>query len=320
MTTADPAAEPDPFDAAVDREVEKRLRERALAAIRAGDLLLTAEATRIQVYADGLICSRNPDGTPAIDKLLAALAEAQATIKNADKSQANEAFKQGESRKPSKYATLADVLDACRGSLATAGICTPQLPSRLDSGDVLVRTMLGHKSGQWLISELSMPVLQKTPHAIGSAITYGRRYSLAAMATVAPDDDDGNAAASVGQQQQQSNGGTSQERGGGDQLAALRGAIKRDFKAAGKWQSVRELCTAAGVVPTPLDKMPAADMRKLHDFLKAALTPSDTPAGDATDTSPRTMDNPADPGEREPGEDDEADRVADDLVDGVGAR
>ena len=35
---------------------------------------------------------------------------------------------------------------------------------------------------------------QNTPQAVGSAITYGRRYGLAAMVGIAPEDDDGEAA------------------------------------------------------------------------------------------------------------------------------
>jgi hypothetical protein len=63
---------------------------------------------------------------------------------------------------------------------------------------VAVRTMLLHTSGQWIASRYVMPIGDKlTPQAIGSAITYARRYALSAIVGIAPDDDDDGNAASV---------------------------------------------------------------------------------------------------------------------------
>ena len=60
---------------------------------------------------------------------------------------------------------------------------------------VIVETILAHESGQWIQSELCMPLAKNDPQGVGSAITYGRRYGLAAIVgIVADDDDDGNAA------------------------------------------------------------------------------------------------------------------------------
>ena len=54
--------------------------------------------------------------------------------------------------------------------------------------------MLLHESGQWVKSEIRMPIGgKKDAHAIGSACTYGRRYGLSALTGVAQYDDDGNA-------------------------------------------------------------------------------------------------------------------------------
>jgi hypothetical protein len=70
-----------------------------------------------------------------------------------------------------------------------------QLPGESDHGPVL-RTTLLHKSGQWIASEVPLMVGEKsTMQTLGSAITYARRYGLAAMVgVVADEDDDGNAA------------------------------------------------------------------------------------------------------------------------------
>jgi hypothetical protein len=60
---------------------------------------------------------------------------------------------------------------------------------------VIVETILTHTSGQWIQSELALPLLKADPQGVGSAITYGRRYGLAAIIGIVADvDDDGNAA------------------------------------------------------------------------------------------------------------------------------
>lgn len=131
-------------------------------------------------------------GERPIHELAAALAKAQAEIKHAEKSAENPAFKRD--GKALKYATLADVWDACRGPLTANGLSVVQSPARTDHG-VSVTTVLMHTSGQYLDSTLEVPVGGGTAQSFGSAITYARRYALAAIVGIAPDeDDDGNAA------------------------------------------------------------------------------------------------------------------------------
>ena len=143
-----------------------------------------------------------PSASPAtqsttIGQLAAALAVAQGTFEAASKDRANPYF-------GSRYATLSSVWDACREGLSKNGLAVVQQVSR-GGGDVSVRTMLIHASGEWVSSTITLPVLpmQKrdgtetkvTAQSYGSAITYGRRYGLAAAVGIAPDDDDdGNAA------------------------------------------------------------------------------------------------------------------------------
>lgn len=119
-------------------------------------------------------------------QLAKALAAAQAEIGGAAKSKVNPHFK-------SSYADLSEVMDACRPALTKHGISVVQMPSA-DGPAVTVTTVLLHESGEYLKSALTMTAAQNTPQAIGSAITYARRYALAAMVGVAPEDDDGNAA------------------------------------------------------------------------------------------------------------------------------
>lgn len=121
-----------------------------------------------------------------INELAAAMAKAQGKITGALKDSANPFFK-------SKYADLASVWDACRGALSENGLAVVQFTESDDAG-VFVTTTLAHSSGQWMRCRLHLTPKDGTPQGMGSAITYGRRYALAAMVGVAQIDDDGNAA------------------------------------------------------------------------------------------------------------------------------
>jgi hypothetical protein len=129
----------------------------------------------------------------AINEIATALAKAQGAIKNAKKDSANPFIK-------STYADLASVAEACRPQLAANGIAVVQAPSTGDDGRVSVETMLVHSSGQWMSETVSVKPKDDGAQALGSVITYLRRYSLAAFAGVAPEDDDGNAAVGHGTQ------------------------------------------------------------------------------------------------------------------------
>lgn len=122
-----------------------------------------------------------------INEIGGALAKAQKVMKGAKKDSANPFFK-------SKYADLASVADACRDALSDNGIAVVQSPSTMIDGRVNVETMLVHASGQWMSETLSVKPKDDGAQAMGSVITYLRRYSLAAMVGVAPEEDDGNAA------------------------------------------------------------------------------------------------------------------------------
>lgn len=127
------------------------------------------------------------DQTPSVGKLADALAKAQGAMDAAKKDAANPHF-------GSKYANLAAVWEAIRVPLAANGLAVVQL-STSDAAGVTVTTQLLHSSGEWIRDRLFLPVVQKTPQGYGSALTYARRYSLAAMVGVAAEeDDDGNAA------------------------------------------------------------------------------------------------------------------------------
>jgi hypothetical protein len=116
----------------------------------------------------------------------AALAKAQGAIEGASKDSKNPHFN-------SKYADLASVLGACREALSLNGIGVLQSPAN-DANLVRMRTLLVHSSGEWIESDdLVVQARDAGPQAIGSCLTYLRRYQLAAMVGVAPEDDDAEA-------------------------------------------------------------------------------------------------------------------------------
>jgi hypothetical protein len=122
-----------------------------------------------------------------ISKIAAALLEAQKAITFAAKDTANPFFK-------SKYADLPTVIDAVKPALNDAGIAFIQSASPSEAGTLALTTRLIHVSGEWIEDIAITPLVKQDPQSYGSAITYLRRYSLAAMTGLYQDDDDGNAA------------------------------------------------------------------------------------------------------------------------------
>lgn len=119
--------------------------------------------------------------------LAKALAVTQGKIHGAAKTAQNPHLK-------NKYATLADIWDACRAQLSESGLAVVQTFEPHGKDGVLVLTTLVHESGEWIRSRLFLPVTKADAQGFGSAITYARRYALAAIVGVTPDDDDGEAA------------------------------------------------------------------------------------------------------------------------------
>jgi hypothetical protein len=122
-----------------------------------------------------------------INALAEALAKAQGEMKNAAKSSDNPYFK-------SKYADLAEVLNVAREPLSKNGLSIMQANEGVTNGYMSVTTLLMHSSGQYIKSTGSFPVGKQDAQGNGSALTYARRYSLAAMLGIAQEDDDGNSA------------------------------------------------------------------------------------------------------------------------------
>lgn len=133
----------------------------------------------------------------AIDLLATAMAEAQAMDGYGDIEKSKTARVQSKKGEGSSYQyayeTLADVIDATRPFLARVGIASFQFPFPGQHA-VTIRTMLVHKSGQWISNDLSALIPMPDPQAIGSGISYLRRYAMKAICMVAASDEDDDGA------------------------------------------------------------------------------------------------------------------------------
>lgn len=135
-----------------------------------------------------------------INELATALAKAQGSMKSAVEDSVNPFYK-------SSYANLTSIWNACRQSLSTNGLSVVQAMENINAQLILITT-LAHSSGQWIRS--SVPVIsEKTDcQSIGKAITYMRRYTLAALVGITSDseDDDGNEASGIETPKKNGNG------------------------------------------------------------------------------------------------------------------
>ena len=129
-----------------------------------------------------------------IGTLAAALAKAQAELTNPEKSLTATlpAGSPGEADRTFRYAPLASGLDIVRKCLGRHEIAVVQTTA-IDQAAGLVRltTMLAHASGEWLSSDWPVCAIAETssPHRMGAALTYARRYALFAMVGIAGEDD-----------------------------------------------------------------------------------------------------------------------------------
>lgn len=196
--------------------------------------------------------------SPEIKELAAALAKAQGAMENAKKDSENPAFKRD--GKNSTYADLASVWTAIRKPMADNGLAVLQWPRTVENG-VEIETELLHESGQFMRDILWLPCPQMTVHAVGSAITYGRRYALMAIAGIAPEEDDGNAATGT-----TGGSGVPGSAGGGGQF---RNERRSSWGTGGKAGAVAE-AQRDGLVTPPKVKPAAANAVDHMQWIKDA--------------------------------------------------
>ncbi|KTR27926.1 hypothetical protein RSA11_04510 [Exiguobacterium indicum] len=125
----------------------------------------------------------------SISSIAKALAAFQQDVTQPKKSAKNPHFK-------STYVPLDNVVDSIAETAPKHGLSYIQT-TVTENDKAGVQTLLMHESGEWIEFEpLLLPIGQKaTPQAVGSAITYARRYSLSSVFGLASEvDDDANGA------------------------------------------------------------------------------------------------------------------------------
>ena len=119
-----------------------------------------------------------------IGAIAPALIKAQSQMQGITKEGKNPAFK-------SKYVTLDSILDTLRPILTSNGLMLTQgstPPWGVES--ITVESRIIHASGEWISTTVTIPVTKPDAHGLGSALTYGRRYSVSALLAISADEDD----------------------------------------------------------------------------------------------------------------------------------
>ncbi|HEY9354216.1 MAG TPA: ERF family protein [Nocardioides sp.] len=137
-----------------------------------------------------------PSSTYEVGKLAAALAAVQAELPRIHKGQTAKVPLKNGGEYSYTYADLADVSAAVLPLLGKHGLAFTAWPT-LTGNRFVLRYELLHSSGESKGGEYPLP-MDAGAQALGSAITYARRYCLCAVSGVAPDDDDDAAAAEAG--------------------------------------------------------------------------------------------------------------------------
>jgi hypothetical protein len=130
----------------------------------------------------------------SIASLATALAKAQGELVNPEKSLIATIRPQArdEIERSFRYAPLASGLDIVRKTLGRHEIATVQTTAIDQSaGTVNLTTVLAHSSGEWISSDWPVCAIADTasPHRMGAALTYARRYALFTLVGIAGEDD-----------------------------------------------------------------------------------------------------------------------------------
>jgi hypothetical protein len=130
----------------------------------------------------------------SIATLAAALAKAQVELVNPEKSQVATIPADGPGRvdQTFHYASLASGLEIVRKILGQHEIATVQTTSIDQAARIInLTTVLAHSSGEWIASDWPVCSVSETetPHRMGAALTYPRRYALFTLVGIAGEDD-----------------------------------------------------------------------------------------------------------------------------------
>lgn len=163
--------------------------------------------------------------------LFMAISKAQGEFTTVCKNAVNPHFK-------SKFAPLDTIIEMIRPILAKYELSVMQFTDIAESG-IIVETVIAHSSGQHISGLLAMPAVKQDPQGYGSALTYGRRYGLAAALGIVSDEDtDGNGSQKEDSKKDQ----TKVEFIGTPEIAAM-----RDLLEQGKEYNEAKFCAEARI-------------------------------------------------------------------------
>lgn len=124
----------------------------------------------------------------SMKEIAPAIVQAFAEVKNAFKSTKGHGY---------KYAPLPEVLDDIRPVLSKHGLAVIQAPKETEKMMVGIETIILHESGEWIMSDLCMPVEPDKRNSLaqvyGAVITYARRYAITSMMGISSTDEDTDA-------------------------------------------------------------------------------------------------------------------------------
>lgn len=134
--------------------------------------------------------------TEQLGELTKALCAFQSEVKNPFASEAVH-VRSDKGNYSYNYTPLSEILALVRPILAKAGLAVNQSvgsePASSNGKDVIavtVTTRLAHTSGQWIETDPLKILTGGSPQAVGTVITYARRYQLSAVLGITSDDDD----------------------------------------------------------------------------------------------------------------------------------
>ncbi len=124
-----------------------------------------------------------------LNELAAALAKTQSQLHSVTANEVGQ-LESATGERSYRYATLSSIWDVVRKPLTDNGLAVLQTCEPGNRGELRLTTTLLHQSGQWVSGTELMPLPVQTPQGYGSALTFARRYGLAALLGVCVDDDD----------------------------------------------------------------------------------------------------------------------------------
>lgn len=188
-----------------------------------------------------------------ISKLATALVKAQHAMGSARKESIHPVFK--------KYADLTEVIETVKKPLNDNGITFLQIVELDEQGRQVVETTLLHESGEFLSGRtLVVTAKQNDPQALGSAITYAKRYGLQAICGLPTEDDDGELAMGRSKQKVQSKAVT--------QLDALKMMVQELKKTPAQ---VKKMIEWVGATTSSLDGLTEEQASKLIAALRGKV-------------------------------------------------